>query len=76
VLRHRRVAVWPLLVLALIVTVASAATYGQTRFRVPAEPSLVVLAACALDAYLTYRSGRPQTHRGCQSRTTEASSSR
>ena len=41
---------WPLLVPALIVTIASAATYGQTRFRVPAEPTLVVLAAVAIVA--------------------------
>jgi hypothetical protein len=41
---------WPLLVPAVIVTIASAVTYGQTRFRVPAEPSLVVLAAVSLAA--------------------------
>ncbi|MGH9049543.1 MAG: ArnT family glycosyltransferase [Acidimicrobiia bacterium] len=50
VLRRRRSTLWPLLVPVVIVTIASAATYGQTRFRVPAEPSLVVLAAVALDA--------------------------
>jgi 4-amino-4-deoxy-L-arabinose transferase-like glycosyltransferase len=50
VMRRRRRRVWPLLVPALIVTIASAATYGQTRFRVPAEPSIVVLAAVAFAA--------------------------
>jgi 4-amino-4-deoxy-L-arabinose transferase-like glycosyltransferase len=50
VLRRRRRRSWPLLVPVLIVTVASAATYGQTRFRVPTEPSLVVLAAIAIAA--------------------------
>ena len=50
VMRRRRRRSWPLLVPALIVTVASAVTYGQTRFRVPAEPSLVVLAAVAVAA--------------------------
>ena len=50
VMRRRRRRAWPLLVPALIVTIASAATYGQTRFRVPAEPSLVVLAAVAIAA--------------------------
>ena len=50
VMRRRRRRVWPLLVPALIVTIASAATYGQTRFRVPAEPSIVVLAAVAIAA--------------------------
>lgn len=55
VLLHRRrsTALWPLLVPVAIVTVASAATYGQTRFRVPAEPSLVVLAAVALAGLVT-----------------------
>jgi len=50
VMRRRRRRSWPLLVPALIVTIASAATYGQTRFRVPAEPTLVVLAAVAIAA--------------------------
>ena len=49
-MRRRRRRSWPLLVPALIVTIASAATYGQTRFRVPAEPTLVVLAAVAIAA--------------------------
>jgi 4-amino-4-deoxy-L-arabinose transferase-like glycosyltransferase len=50
VMRRRRRRSWPLLVPVLIVTIASAVTYGQTRFRVPAEPSLVVLAAVAVAA--------------------------
>jgi 4-amino-4-deoxy-L-arabinose transferase-like glycosyltransferase len=50
VMRRRRGRSWPLLVPALIVTIASAATYGQTRFRGPAEPTLVVLAAVAIAA--------------------------
>jgi len=50
VMRRRRRRSWPLLVPALIVTIASALTYGQTRFRVPAEPSIVVLAAVAVAA--------------------------
>jgi 4-amino-4-deoxy-L-arabinose transferase-like glycosyltransferase len=50
VMRRRRRRSWPLLVPALILTVASAATYGQTRFRVPAEPTIVVLAAVAIAA--------------------------
>jgi 4-amino-4-deoxy-L-arabinose transferase-like glycosyltransferase len=52
VMRRRRRRSWPLLVPPLIVTIASAATYGQTRFRVPAEPSIVVLAAIAVAAVL------------------------
>jgi 4-amino-4-deoxy-L-arabinose transferase-like glycosyltransferase len=50
VMRRRRRRSWPLLVPVLIVTIASAATYGQTRFRVPAEPTLVVFAAVAIAA--------------------------
>jgi 4-amino-4-deoxy-L-arabinose transferase-like glycosyltransferase len=50
VMRRRRRRSWPLLVPALIVTISSAITYGQTRFRVPAEPTLVVLAAVAIAA--------------------------
>ena len=50
VMRRRRRRSWPLLVPVLTVTIASAVTYGQTRFRVPAEPSLVVLTAVAVAA--------------------------
>ncbi len=38
-------ALWVSLVPALTVTIGVAATYGQTRFRAAAEPSLAVLAA-------------------------------
>ena len=55
VMRRRRRRSWPLLVPVLIVTIASAATYGQTRFRVPAEPTLVVLAAVAIAAVVARR---------------------
>jgi 4-amino-4-deoxy-L-arabinose transferase-like glycosyltransferase len=41
---------WILLVPIVTVTVGSAVTYGQTRFRAAAEPSLAVLAALALVA--------------------------
>ena len=50
VMRRRRRRSWPLLVPVLVVTIASAVTYGQTRFRVPAEPTIVVLAAVAIAA--------------------------
>jgi 4-amino-4-deoxy-L-arabinose transferase-like glycosyltransferase len=52
VMRRRRQRSWPLLIPPLIVTIASALTYGQTRFRVPAEPSIVVLAAIAIAALM------------------------
>lgn len=50
VLRRRRVRMWPLAVPPIIVTVGTVLSYGQTRFRVPAEPVIVVLAACAIAA--------------------------
>ena len=50
VLRRRRTRQWPLLMPPLIVTLGTVLSYGQTRFRVPAEPSLVVLAAVGIAA--------------------------
>lgn len=50
VLWRRRVWLWPLLVPAIVVTIGTLFAYGQTRFRAPAEPCLVVLAAVALSA--------------------------
>jgi 4-amino-4-deoxy-L-arabinose transferase-like glycosyltransferase len=55
VLRRRGVARWPLLVPVLVVTVAAVLFYGQPRFRAPAEPAIVVLAAVAIDAWLRAR---------------------
>ncbi|GIU87517.1 MAG: hypothetical protein KatS3mg009_2032 [Acidimicrobiia bacterium] len=48
--RRRRFVLWVLCTPALVVTVGSALTYGQTRFRAAAEPSLAVLAAVAVVA--------------------------
>jgi hypothetical protein len=52
VMRLRKRRQWPLLMPPLIVTVASVLSYGQTRFRSPAEPSLVVLAAIGIAALI------------------------
>ncbi len=65
-LRRRRVRVWPFLVPPAIVTVGALLSYGQTRFRVPAEPTIVILAAVAVGAMV---------RRGTQ-RTIAASSSK
>jgi 4-amino-4-deoxy-L-arabinose transferase-like glycosyltransferase len=46
--RRARRALWVLLVPALAATIGAAATYGQTRFRSAAEPSLAILAAVGL----------------------------
>jgi 4-amino-4-deoxy-L-arabinose transferase-like glycosyltransferase len=48
--RRQRMTLWMLCVPALTVTIGVAVTYGQTRFRAAAEPSLAVLAAVALVA--------------------------
>jgi 4-amino-4-deoxy-L-arabinose transferase-like glycosyltransferase len=50
VLRRRRRLLWPLVATAVTVTLVAAATYGQQRFRIAAEPAILVLAAVALDA--------------------------
>jgi 4-amino-4-deoxy-L-arabinose transferase-like glycosyltransferase len=61
ILGRRSVQVFPFLAPLLIVTLVAAAFYGLIRFRVPAEPAIVVLAAVALDAaYVRLRSrGQP-----------------
>lgn len=46
--RRARRELWVLLVPAIAVTAGVALTYGQTRFRAAAEPSLAVLAAAGL----------------------------
>jgi 4-amino-4-deoxy-L-arabinose transferase-like glycosyltransferase len=50
ILRRRRASVWQLLVLPAVVTASMLVSYGQTRYRVSAEPIIVVLAAVALVA--------------------------
>ncbi len=47
-MHRRRVRIWPLAVPPIVVTLGAIPSYGQTRFRVPAEPVIVVLAACAI----------------------------
>jgi 4-amino-4-deoxy-L-arabinose transferase-like glycosyltransferase len=46
--RRGRVGVWPLVGLVVMVVVSTALTYGNQRFRVTAEPALVILAAIAI----------------------------
>jgi 4-amino-4-deoxy-L-arabinose transferase-like glycosyltransferase len=66
VMKRRHVRQWPILVPPIIVVASTLVSYGQTRFRVPAEPSIVLLAAVAIGALAT---------RIRQSRTSAASSS-
>jgi 4-amino-4-deoxy-L-arabinose transferase-like glycosyltransferase len=49
-LRRRRAELWILLAPVLLVTVTALVTYGNQRFRAPAEVSLVVLAAIGAEA--------------------------
>jgi len=56
-LRRRKVPLTPLVAQFVIVTITAAAIYGLVRFRVPAEVSLVVLAAVAFDHVWTRRHG-------------------
>jgi len=58
-LRRRRVALTPLLAQVVMVTLTAALVYGLIRFRVPAEITLVVLTAVAIDQLLPV-AGRSQ----------------
>jgi len=60
--RRRSIPLWPLLVPAAVVTIGVALTYGQTRFRAAAEPSIVLLAAIALAALLPHREESGSVH--------------
>jgi hypothetical protein len=55
VARRRRLPLAPLAGCVVLVVVVAALTYGNQRFRVTAEPALVVLAAVAVDAALVRR---------------------
>jgi hypothetical protein len=56
-LRRRRQPLVILLMPVAMVTLTALLTYGSTRFRFAAEPSIVVLAAVAADALLRPRRG-------------------
>ena len=56
-LRRRAIPLTPLLVPLLIVAVTAAVFYGIVRFRTPAEPSIVVLAAVGLDSLVFKHQG-------------------
>jgi 4-amino-4-deoxy-L-arabinose transferase-like glycosyltransferase len=59
VLRRRGATLFPLLAVAAIVTLVAAGVYGRPRFRVPAEISIVVLAAAACDGLVRRPAGQP-----------------
>lgn len=48
-LRRRRVTLYPLLAFPITVVLSTAITFGDSRYRAPAEVTLVILAAIAID---------------------------
>jgi hypothetical protein len=64
VLWRRRIPVWPLVAPAVIVTIATAITFGQTRYRTTTEGALAVLAGVALAALVPRRLPRPRQRAG------------
>ena len=50
ILRRRRIPILPLVMLAVIATLAAAITFGVTRYRAPVEVAIVVAAAVAVSA--------------------------
>jgi len=45
---RRRVPIWPFVMTAVMVSVTAVVFYGNTRFRIPVEIAIVVLAAVAI----------------------------
>jgi 4-amino-4-deoxy-L-arabinose transferase-like glycosyltransferase len=58
ILRRRGTPLFPLLAFPVIVLVSVAVTFAQIRYRAPAEVSLVLLAAVAIDAAVDIRRRR------------------
>jgi hypothetical protein len=54
-LRRLRVPVYPLLTFPVIVVISTAMTFGESRYRAAAEPSIVLLAAAGIDVLLRLR---------------------
>ena len=54
-LRRRRARIWLLLTPVWLVLISAAVFYGTPRFRVPAEPTVVVLAAVGISALAARR---------------------
>jgi 4-amino-4-deoxy-L-arabinose transferase-like glycosyltransferase len=63
VLRHRRRPLWPLLAPFVLVVAMTAVSYGNQRFRIAAEPALLVLAATGAVALARTLAGRVATRR-------------
>lgn len=61
-MRRRGHPIWPMLSIAVMVTITAAMTFGLTRYRVPADAALVVMGAVGLDA-LVDRANRARFER-------------
>jgi len=59
ILRRRGVLTYPLVATAVIVFASVAVTFAQTRYRAPAEPAVVMLAAVAIETAWARRRTRP-----------------
>ena len=55
ILRRARVVLFPLVAFIVIAVIAAALTFGYSRYRAPAEVSIVLLAAVAVDRVLPRR---------------------
>jgi hypothetical protein len=55
ILARRRIPISPLLAMPVVITVTSALTFGITRYRVPVDAMLVVLAAVTVDWLIARR---------------------
>lgn len=64
ILRRRGVPVFPFAALVLTVTLSVLLTFGQFRYRAPAEIALVLLAGVAVDALLTRSHRQPRAGKG------------
>jgi hypothetical protein len=60
VARRRRARLWPLLSTGVLVSLTTVVTYGQQRFRIAAEPALIVLAAVTVVAAAARLRPRPE----------------
>jgi uncharacterized membrane protein YfcA len=61
VLWRRRAPLWPMLALVAMVVITVAGTLGSTRYRVPADIGIAMLAAVGIDAALRAVHGRRRT---------------
>jgi 4-amino-4-deoxy-L-arabinose transferase-like glycosyltransferase len=71
--KRERIPVFPLLAFPSAVLVAAVLTIGETRYRAPAELTLVLLASLAIDTALAHRSRRGENPRLSKAGTTTSS---